>query len=384
MYSITSYGSMISDRTRMAAYVQALRQAVTPGCVVVDIGTGTGIFALLACQFGAGRVYALDAADVIHVAREIAAANGYAERITFIQQLSTHVRLPEPADIIVIDLHGRLPFFQTSIPSLIDARQRMLAPEGVLIPQRETLWAAVVEAPDLYRDYTTPWLENAYGLDLRAAQQLALNTWGEGRVTPEQLLVAPRCWASIDYATVENPNCRAEVQWHASRAGTGHGLIIWFDAQLGEDAGFSNAPGVSEPCLVYGSAFFPWTRPVALEQGDRLRVTLQAHLVGADYVWRWDTQVLQGERPGHLKADFTQSTFLGVPLALDQVHKRDANHRARLNPAGRMTHRILELMDGRTALGDIARIVQQQFPDQCRSWQDALDRVGEISHRYSR
>ena len=57
MYPITAYGRMIADEVRMDAYVSALRFVVRPDSVVVDIGAGTGIFALLACRFGARRVY---------------------------------------------------------------------------------------------------------------------------------------------------------------------------------------------------------------------------------------------------------------------------------------------------------------------------------------
>ena len=48
MYSIMGYGEMIADSVRMDAYVRALRRAVKPGSVVLDIGTGTGIFAVVA------------------------------------------------------------------------------------------------------------------------------------------------------------------------------------------------------------------------------------------------------------------------------------------------------------------------------------------------
>ena len=89
MYSVSAYGSMIRDRVRMDAYAVALRQAIRPGATVVDIGTGTGIMACLACRYGAGRVYAIEPADVIEVARRIAAANGLADRIRFIQKPST-------------------------------------------------------------------------------------------------------------------------------------------------------------------------------------------------------------------------------------------------------------------------------------------------------
>src|SRR2546428_8070865 len=135
MYSVADYGTMIADRVRMDAYMQALRSAVKPGAVVVDIGTGTGIFALLACRFGARRVYAIEPNDAIQVAREIARANGYAERIEFLQMISTRAVLPEKADVIVSDLRGGLPLCEINIPCLPKAGPRFLFPAGNLIPQ---------------------------------------------------------------------------------------------------------------------------------------------------------------------------------------------------------------------------------------------------------
>ena len=50
MYSLGGYGSMVADRVRVDAYAQALRKTVREGAVVLEIGTGPGIFAVLACQ----------------------------------------------------------------------------------------------------------------------------------------------------------------------------------------------------------------------------------------------------------------------------------------------------------------------------------------------
>src|SRR5687768_12813489 len=109
MYSISSYGKMIADSIRTQAYASAIGRAIKPDSVVLDIGTGIGIFAMLACQFGARRVYAIEPDDAIQVARETAAANGFADRIEFIQGLSTRIALPERVDVIVSDLRGVLP-----------------------------------------------------------------------------------------------------------------------------------------------------------------------------------------------------------------------------------------------------------------------------------
>lgn len=379
MYSIAGYGKMIADKVRMEAYVGALRQAVKPGAIALDIGTGTGIFAMLACRLGARRVYAVEPSDAIQVARDVAGANGYAGRIEFIQGLSTRITLPERADVIISDLRGILPLFQQHLPAIIDARERLLGPGGVLIPRRDTLWVAVLEGPELYRDRIDPWGENNYDLNLNPARQVIANTWHKDRVKPEQLLVEPRCWATLDYSTLESLDYRAEVTWTAERAGTAHGLGVWFDATLADGFSFSNAPGGPE--LIYGNAFFPWMEPVPVTVGDTVTVGLHADLVGEDYVWRWETRVVSQDQ---VKADFKQSTFYGAPLSPKQLRKRAADYVPGLNEDGQVDQFILTLIGAETPVGEIARQVSERFPGRFAKWRDALTRVGELALRYSR
>ncbi len=382
MYSIADYGGMIADRVRMDAYVQALRRVTKPDSVVLDIGTGTGIFALLACQFGARRVYALEPNDAIQLAREMAAANGYADRITFIQMLSTQVTLPEPADVIVSDIRSLLPFFQHHLPSIVDARKRFLAPGGILIPQRDTVWAAVAEAAESYARRVAVWDDHHYGLEMSAARRCTTNALYKVRVAPEQLLVEPKCWATLDYATVEGPNACAELSWSASRAGTAHGLSMWFDTTLCEGVQFSNAPGA--PAAIYANTFFPWPSPVSLAPGDAISLTLRADLIGEDYLWRWDTRILRQGQPNEVLADFTQSTFFASPLSPERLAKLADSHVPTRNEDAEIDHFILAQMDGRTPLGEIARRLTDQFPSCFARWQDALTRVGKLSQTYSR
>jgi protein arginine N-methyltransferase 1 len=198
MYSVHFYGQMLADAPRMDAYAAALRHTVTPDSVVMDLGSGPGVFALLACKLGARRVYAVEPDNVIRIAREAAKANGFEDQIEFFEQLSTEINLREPASIIVSDLRGVLPWFQQHIPSIKDARSRLLARGGVLIPHRDILWAAVVEAPDRYEEIVGPWENNKFGLDLSAGTSRVTNTWRKTRIKPEQLLTEPICWTTID------------------------------------------------------------------------------------------------------------------------------------------------------------------------------------------
>src|SRR3954463_12958845 len=111
MYSLRDYGEMVADELRTQSYARALQRCVRPGSVVLDIGTGTGILALLACRYGARRVFAVEPSESIEVAREMARAHGVEARIDFFQALSTDFTLPDPADVVFSALHGILPLF---------------------------------------------------------------------------------------------------------------------------------------------------------------------------------------------------------------------------------------------------------------------------------
>src|SRR5689334_13720000 len=98
----------LADRPRLEAYAAALRALVRPGDIVLDLACGTGVLGFLACDAGAGRVYAVDNGPIIDVARRLGAANGYADRISFIREISTRVVLSEPVDLVVCDQVGHL------------------------------------------------------------------------------------------------------------------------------------------------------------------------------------------------------------------------------------------------------------------------------------
>lgn len=382
VYGIPEYGEMISDGVRMDAYARALRKVVKPGCVVLDIGTGTGVAAMLACQLGARRVYAIEPNDAIFVAQEIAAANGYGATIQFFQALSTEVTLPEPADVIVSDMRGILPFYRNHLVAIADARARHLARDGVMIPQSDTLWVAAVNAPQLYDSLTSPWSGKTFGLDMSAARRLAINSFCRLKADAADIVSAAQSVGTIDYRAVESFGFSGAADLPVAEAATANGLCVWFDSTLAEGVEMSNAP--DRPRLIYGSAFFPWLEPVHLEPGDVVRVALRADLVGGDYEWQWHTRVSAGDRRPQLKADMRQSEFQGRLLSPVTLGKHSASHTPRLGEDGQIDQLILRLMEDGLALGNIARAVTQRYPDRFARWQDALTRVGDLSVRYSR
>lgn len=371
MYSLYDYGWMISDRGRTTAYLEALKRRVTRDSVVVEIGTGAGVLAMLAARLGARKVYAIESSGIIEFARRLAAANGLTDRIEFFRRMSTQVDLPEKADIIVAEIHGILPIFQQGLPSLMDARDRFLSDGGSFIPQSETLWAALVETPDLYHKMTGVWGSDIYGIDMTALRTPAASYTRKNYFEPGVLASSPQCWAELNYSTLRSASVHGEMAWEVEANRTVHGFCAWFDWEGAEDVRFSNSP-LSGEQHIFGQLYFPWPTPVELNAGDRVCIGLDADMVGQDYVWRWKT--LATDRHGKIKAAFQQSTFEGsVPLP-EVLRKRAHSYTPTLNEDGSVHRLILSRIGSGATLEQIACEVSASFPSLFPRWTDALTR----------
>jgi protein arginine N-methyltransferase 1 len=376
---------MIADKVRMDPYAFALKAAIGADSVVLDIGTGAGMHALLACKFGARKVYAIEPNDAIHLARELARENGFADRIEFFQDLSTHVTIPEKADVIVSDLRGVLPLYGAHIPSIIDARQRHLAPGGVLIPKRDTIWASLVEAGKVYTELTEPW-DYPYGMSMKRAKQIVLNDWSEENThtfNKTSLLMEPQILTVLDYASIENSAITpSRITQKATRGGTAHGLLLWFDGELAEGIRVFNGPGAEKVAKVYGCGFFPLLEPVSIDQGDTINLIVGANLDDDHYEWRWHTRIQAGDNPQAIKANFEQSTDLDNTMENALLHERILNSRPSLSVAGEIDHFILGEMDGSHTVDQIARGVQAKYPQRFKTDREAHLYVNGLSQEY--
>jgi len=378
-YSLRGYGRMIADPVRMRAYRDALAASIKPGATVLDLGAGTGIMSLLACQLGAGRVYAVEPSDALVVARDLAQANGCAERIEFLQMSSFDVRLPARVDVLVSDLRGVLPLHGQHIPAIVDARRRLLAPGGVQIPARDRVHAQIVTDASLREEGLRIWRDGSFGLDLRGALRWAVHQMHKADLSPS-LLGEPQALFDLDYTSVESPHARGQARWTVAADQVAHGLGAWFDTELIEGVGYSNAPGRQHG--IYGQMFFPFQEAAPLARGDVVTIEVGATLVGHDYVWQWQTTVC--ESTGRVRHRFQQSSFQGTPVNPGRLDRRAGSFVTTLGSEGRAAAHALSLMDQRRPVEAIARELVARFPELFAAHPErARELVGDLSERFS-
>jgi hypothetical protein len=209
-----------------------------------------------------------------------------------------------------------------------------------------------------------------------------VNTFKKGEVTADQLLSEPRCWTTVDYASIDRPNVEARVGWTATRAGTGHGIVMGLDRTLADGIRLCNAPGAAAALgkeSIYATLFFPWPSPVQLSAGDQIDVDLRATLVGGDYTWCWNSEITSRAHSSSVTR-FEQSTLLGMPVSPASLRKGSASYRPTLTENGRMARFVLDAMNEGIPLGEIAARLSKEFPTSAR---EPLNYVTALARRYS-
>lgn len=270
---------MVSDRWRTDAFAAALREAVRPGDVVLDVGTGTGILAMLAARAGARKVYGIDASEVAQTAANLVEANGLGERVEILRGPAQELELEEKADLVVSEWLGHFGFVENMLDDVLVARDRNLAPEGRMLPAEIDLKLAPLDDPYLYfRDGPGAWRRPVHGLDLSSLEALELRQGraSQMRVDASGLLAPGATFRRLDLAraTSESPYGPAELRFQVERDGVLSGFVGWFDARLSSSVVLGTGP--ADPETHWSQTWFPFApRPVRAGEVLEVHVDVQ-------------------------------------------------------------------------------------------------------------
>ena len=284
------HARMLHDDRRTGDFLEALAEAVQPGDVVLDIGTGSGVLAIAACRAGARRVYAVEASDIAEVADRVFAVNGVEDKVTLIPGWSRRIELPEPADVLVSEIIGNEPFEEEILETTLDARRRLLKPGARLIPYALTLLARPLLIPDdgarqraIGHEAIKRW-RRLYGMEfhplLEAAIAGPVNMPAEAEVVARWPPVGPPVvLTTVDLTAFDTASVHGAGDLVVDRGGAVNAVAVTFRAALHGAIAHTLDPW-TWPTSSWATSVWALPDVVQLGAGDALRVQYRRRVDG--------------------------------------------------------------------------------------------------------
>jgi len=286
--TLYEYGRMAEDDVRVEGYLKALQRVIRPGDRVLEIGSGPGIFSIAAAKMGASKVFAVEPSFAVNYGPLLARENGVGDRVEFFRGLSQNLVLDCQVDVVVSDLRGALPLFNRHLPTLKDARVRLLKPGGVMIPLEDTIFAAPVDDPMVECLIDRPWRNNLFGLNLEALADVEMSRVWRSRLEPSAIKSPPSLLARINYQAINDFGFSSSVEWELRDHCQVSGIGLWFDGLLAHEVAISNHPSAKH--AIYGQSVLPIGKINCLP-GSRIAAEISAKFTGSTYIWQWTIRI---------------------------------------------------------------------------------------------
>ncbi|KAK7714159.1 Nuclear SAM-dependent mono-and asymmetric methyltransferase [Diaporthe eres] len=229
---------MLKDEVRTRSYMNAIVQNkhLFKDKVVLDVGCGTGILSMFAVKAGAKHVIGVDMSTIIFKAREIVEVNGMSDKITLLQgkMEEIHDQMPfKKVDIIISEWMGYFLLYESMLDTVLYARDKYLNPNGLIFPDKATIFVAGIEDGD-YKDEKIGFWDNVYGFDYSPLKATALTEPLVDTVEMKAVVTDPASVLTLDLYKCTTADLAYSVPFdlNARRDDFVHALVAWFDIEF--------------------------------------------------------------------------------------------------------------------------------------------------------
>ena len=266
-----------NDAPRNRAFGAALAALMPPGGIAVEVGTGSGLFAMMAVRAGARHVYSFELKPrVAEIARENIARNGLSDRITVIEKRAEDAvfgeDIPEPGDLLIHEFTDPEFLFRDIDVFFPPMRRKLAKPDAPVLPQ--VFEARAVLCGD--RRFTAPLRvpDRIEGFDVGAVNLLGHSaaTLPRGGAL-ERPLCDPVVLASYDVTSGGRVGDGIrELAVGITADGEATGIVRWIAHRFPDGTLYENAPGL--PCY-WSPMFWPLPAPRPVTAGETVRFAVQ-------------------------------------------------------------------------------------------------------------
>ena len=271
------HGPMMLDRARNAAYARAIEAMVRPGMLVLEIGAGSGLLALIAARAGADVVTCEQNPLIAAAAQAIVERNGMTDRVRIVAKRSDKMTIPDdlprPADLVVHEIFGSQLFDEGVTGALTDARRRLLKPGAPSLPRGAAVRCALAAnvAP-----HAVQTLADVHGFDLSPFELLvrpARSVWANVRRGLERRSV-PVSGLAMDYDLPPPFGSASDTVLLESEGGRIDGIVQWIEIRFSDGTTLQNDPFADGPDSSWAATYLGFPEPLETHAGDTVAVTL--------------------------------------------------------------------------------------------------------------
>ena len=276
--------SMMNDKLRNTAYLDALKLAIGEDDLVLEIGTGSGLLSMMAANSGANNIITCEAsATIAKVAKKIIQKNNYGEKISVINKKSTDLiigkDLPRKADIVISEILSA-EFVGEGVRSTIrDANRRLLNKNGRMLPESGEIMIALLETNTEVKNNI--FVETVNGFDLSDFNSLSASKIIMNFNQKPKFLSEPKSAFELDFYNMDNTKTEEKyLTLKANRSGVCLGIIQWLKVQLIKDIEYENNP--TEITSHWPTPIYAFEKPVEIIEGKEIKIRA---ILSEDTVW---------------------------------------------------------------------------------------------------
>ncbi|KAG6431718.1 hypothetical protein SASPL_109801 [Salvia splendens] len=215
--------------------------------IVLDVGAGTGILSLFCAKAGAKHVYAVECSSMASTAEEIVKLNGYSNVVTVLKGKIEEIELPvAQVDVIISEWMGYFLVYENMLDSVLYARDKWLAKDGIVLPDKASLHLTAIEDADYKEDKIEFW-NNVYGFNMSCIRKQAIAEPLVDTVEQNQIVTNCQMLKTMDISKMDSVDASftAPFKLVAERDDYIHALVAYFDVSFTKChklMGFSTGP----------------------------------------------------------------------------------------------------------------------------------------------
>lgn len=273
---------MLADTPRNESYQRAIERAVDRSSRVLDIGTGSGLLALMAARAGALAVTACETSKPLaEVAKQIVIDNDLSQIIRVVGKKSTALEvgidIEQRATLLLGEIFDAGLLGEGALSILRHALKDLATPNAKVIPQSASVYGALIEIPHLRA--VNP-VSSVCGFDLSAFDRFR-NPYAYRQLhlehEPHRQLTEPFHVKKFDFSDIPSPASesdahRLSLQAQAVTDGTVHAIAFWYHLQLDDDIMLST--GKTGDLTHWGQAVQFFDKDRSVRQGESIEITM--------------------------------------------------------------------------------------------------------------